>query len=55
MNGREPCPECSVRDTEKVGRWRFECHSCGHEWRGEEAREVRAAIAHQTLVEWERD
>lgn len=38
-NGREPCPECGDRDTEKQygsrSRDRFECHRCGHEWRVE--------------------
>lgn len=35
-NGREPCPGCDDRATEKTNsskrRDSFKCHNCGHEW-----------------------
>lgn len=54
-NGREPCPECNIRNTEKTGRFRYECHNCGNEWLDEEAREEhRQRRRERNRKSWER-
>jgi len=56
-NGRDPCPECGSRDTERTHTSYLsnitdaECHTCGHEWKEYTGPECPACGSNHTKQE----